>query len=91
MQIKGKFGRQGAGNSVILYCWTNVHERSRRPDRVSTGGGCLHLGVSLLLGVEGNVPILFIAVYLCYLLTAVYLGYLFMAVREKKHLRVAWL
>ena len=71
---------------------------SKRPDVGSTGGGCLHLGVSLLLGVVGNVPILFIAVYLGYLLSAVYLGYLFIAVclcylfiavSEEKHLRVA--
>ena len=39
---------------------------SKRPDVVSTGGVCLHLGVSLLLDVEGNVPNLFIAVYLGY-------------------------
>ena len=75
-----------------------VPVRSRRPNVVSTGCGCLHLGVNLLLGVEGNVPILFIAVYLDYLLSAVYLGYLFIAlclcylfiaVRKKKHLRLS--
>ena len=65
--------------------------------RVSTRGGCLHLGVSLLLGVDRDVPILIIAVYLCYLFVAVYLCnlfiavylcYLFIAVRGEKHLRV---
>ena len=68
-----------------------VPGRSRRSDVGSTGSGCLHLDVSLLLGVEGTVPILLIAVYLGYLLSVVYLGYLFIAVREKKHLRVAGL
>ena len=53
------------------------------------GGGCLHLGVSLLLGVEDNVPILFIAVHLGYILSIVYLDYLFIAVREKKYLSVS--
>ena len=65
---------------------------------MATRGDRLHLGVSLLLGVESNVPILFIAGYLGYLWGAVFLGYLFVAlchcysfiaVCGKKHLRVA--
>ena len=50
---------------------------------VTTQGDCLRLGVSLLLGVETNVPILFSAVYLGYLSSAVYLGYLVIYTRSR--------
>ena len=74
MQLTGNLGRLGAeelGDPVPSNGWALAFEAA---ESVTTQGDCLHLGESLLLGVESNVPILFFALYLGYLSSAVYLG-----------------
>ena len=61
MQLTGGFGRLDSGKiSVILYRPVGTHVRSKRHRSGATLGDCLHLGMSMLLRVESNVPILFI-------------------------------
>ena len=90
MQLTGKSGRPGAGklgDPVRLNGWGWAVEAA---ESVAMRGVCLYWGVSLLLCVESNVPILFIR-SVPTLFNRRSVPRLFIVFCKKKHLKVEWL